>query len=583
MKSETKTCQNCKNDFTIESEDFLFYEKIKVSPPTWCSQCRLCRKLIFRNESSLYHRTDNIASADSPKIISMYSEDKKLTVCDHKFWWSDKWDAYSHGKEYDFSKPFFEQMKELIAQVPWPNLMNWNAINSDYCNYTTDNKNCYLVFGGDFNEDCLYSKFNFRSQNSQDLYWVNKCNLCYECIDVEESYKVFFAKNVKGCSNCMFMFDCSNCNDCVGCVGLRNKNFCIFNKQYSKEEYKKLIEEFKLNTRTGINQFSQKFYNFKLKFPHKYANILKSINCTGDNILGSKNCINCFEIDTDGKDLKDVAFGGWGARDANSVCHFGHNAELSYDSIGVFSDSQNVKFSLFQPSSMDVSYSYNCPSSSHLFGCVGIKKGEYAILNKKYTKEAYEELVPKIIEHMYKMPYIDSIGRSHGYGEFLPIDLSPFCYNETVAQEYFPLTKEEALISGYKWKDAEKRNFSIEMESNEIPDDIKDVSDNILGKVLGCEHKGKCNEQCTEVFKIIPQELQFYKRLNLPLPNLCYRCRHHKRLKQRNPLKLWHRQCMCEKDTHGHKGRCLVEFETSYAPDRPEIVYCEKCYQKEVY
>ena len=30
-------------------------------------------------------------------------------------------------------------------------------------------------------------------------------------------------------------------------------------------------------------------------------------------------------------------------------------------------------------------------------------------------------------------------------------------------------------------------------------------------------------------------------------------------------------------------GKCTNEFETSYAPERPEIVYCESCYQKEVY
>ena len=87
--------------------------------------------------------------------------------------------------------------------------------------------------------------------------------------------------------------------------------------------------------------------------------------------------------------------------------------------------------------------------------------------------------------------------------------------------------------------------------------------------------KGECNEQCTEAFKIIPDELQFYQRMNLPLPRLCPNCRHYNRLKQRNPLKLWHRSCM--------KEGCTNEFETSYAPDRPEIIYCESCYNKEIY
>ena len=575
MESQTKVCQFCKKDFIIESDDFAFYEKMRVPPPTFCPECQAIRQMTFRNENKLYRRTNNDPEAESSKLISMFSEDKDLVVYDHKSWWGDSWDSYSYGKDYDFSRPFFEQMKELIKTIPWPNLINWNSVNSDYCNYTTDNKNCYLVFGGDFNENCSYSKFNFHSRDSQDLFWVNKSDLCYECIDVDESYRVSFSQYSKGCSDSMFLFDCINCNYCIGCVNLRNKSHCIFNKQYTKEEYINIINEYKLDTRTGIELFKNKFLEFKLKFPHKYANIIKSIGCTGNNIIESKNCINCFEANTNCKDLKNVNFAGWGAYDSRSTCYTGHNSELVYDSLCIFSKSHNIKFSLFQPSSMNLTYVYNCPASSNLFGCVGIKKGNYAILNKQYTKEQYEELIPKIIKHMNDMPYIDSKGRIYKYGEFLPSELSPFAYNETVAFDYYPLTKEEAISMGYSWKDQEEKDYNVTIPSDKIPEKISEVSDEILDEVIGCEHYGKCNDQCSTAFKIIPEELNFYKRMNLPLPNLCPNCRHYNRLKQRSPLKLWHRSCM--------NTGCTNEFETSYAPDRPEIIYCEKCYQQEVY
>jgi len=72
--------------------------------------------------------------------------------------------------------------------------------------------------------------------------------------------------------------------------------------------------------------------------------------------------------------------------------------------------------------------------------------------------------------------------------------------------------------------------------------------------------------------------------MKIPIPRRCFYCRHEARLKRRNPFKLWHRACMCDKENHFHgAGKCEVEFETAYAPDRPEIVYCEKCYQAEVY
>jgi hypothetical protein len=185
---------------------------------------------------------------------------------------------------------------------------------------------------------------------------------------------------------------------------------------------------------------------------------------------------------------------------------------------------------------------------------------------------------------MNVMPYIDTKGRTYKYGEFFPSELSPFCYNETIAQEYFPLTKIEAIKQGYKWKDLEERNYTIDIKNEDIPDTINDIQESIVGKVIECEHKGKCNEQCTEAFKIIPYELQFYQRTNIPVPHLCPNCRHYQRLNQRNPLKLWHRGCMCDKTSHSHTGdKCDIEFETSYAPERPEIIYCEKCYQQEVY
>ena len=185
---------------------------------------------------------------------------------------------------------------------------------------------------------------------------------------------------------------------------------------------------------------------------------------------------------------------------------------------------------------------------------------------------------------MNNMPYVDQEGKIYKYGEFFPVELSPFCYNETIAQEYFPLTKVEALEQGYRWKDKDERDYKIDIESENIPDDIKGVNKDIIGKVIECEHKGKCNEQCTEAFKIIEDELSFYRKMNLPLPHLCPNCRHYTRQKQRNPVKLWDRSCMCDKENHFHgEDKCEIEFETSYAPDRLEIVYCEKCYQAEVY
>ena len=61
MQSEKRNCQNCKIEFPIESEDFLFYEKMEVPAPTWCPDCRMARRLLWRNLRSLYKRDCGLA------------------------------------------------------------------------------------------------------------------------------------------------------------------------------------------------------------------------------------------------------------------------------------------------------------------------------------------------------------------------------------------------------------------------------------------------------------------------------------------------------------------------------------------
>lgn len=196
---------------------------------------------------------------------------------------------------------------------------------------------------------------------------------------------------------------------------------------------------------------------------------------------------------------------------------------------------------------------------------------------------------------MNNMPFKDKKGLIYKYGEFFPDELSPFAYNETIAQEYFTRTKDEMIKNGYSYRAPLDKEYQATLKSADLPDHIKDTSDSIIEEVIACPNNGQELTQCTQAYRIIESELQFLKNNNIALPRYCPNCRHYKRLKQRNPLKLWHAKCQCVgsdyknekyKNTveHAHGSvPCPNEFETSYAPDRLEIIYCEKCYQQEVY
>ncbi|MEI8270733.1 MAG: hypothetical protein WCG45_05160, partial [bacterium] len=200
-----------------------------------------------------------------------------------------------------------------------------------------------------------------------------------------------------------------------------------------------------------------------------------------------------------------------------------------------------------------------------------------------YKKEEYFKLVEKIKLHMNEMPYIDKAGRKYGFGEYFPSEISPFAYNETLAYEEESLLKEEVLAQGYKWLDKDQKIHETTIEIENIPDDIKDINEEICKEIITCPNKGRVDTRCTYGFRVLPDELVFYKKMNLPIPRYCPNCRYYERLKWTNPFNFYFRECMCELKNHNHNGKCKVEFETMYAPDREELIYCKNCYQKEVY
>ena len=553
MESETRNCQNCKNQFTIEPDDFEFCKKVNVPTPTFCPDCRLQRRLSFRNERILYKRACDLCKKE---VISVYHPGGENTVYCQQCWYSDGWDPLEHGKEYDFSKPFFEQFQELSKAVARPSLINSNSVNSEYTHLAADSKDCYLLFESSNNERCNHSYWMQQSKDCLDCAFVNNSELCYETFVAWNCYKVFFSKECRDCTDGYFLQDCVGLTNCYGCVGLRQKQYHIFNKPYSKEEYFKVLEEKKQQIKDGkVAELVQEFKDFVAGQINKYASIQKSVNSTGNYLLNTKNCISCFH----GYEAENCKYGYhvWrNSKDNMDVCTVGRDAEMVYEATNCGVGAYNIKFSNQSwGGNSDLTYCDACQGSSNLFGCVSLRSKNYCILNKQYTKEEYEALVPKIIEHM------KSTGE---YGEFFPTKLSLFSYNETSAQDHFPLSKEQALAQGFLWKDQEEKNVTIG------------------GDILACAHEGKCTDHCTIGFKVIKAELDFYEKMQLPIPKLCPNCRHYARLAQRNPLKLWHRQCMCDKSHPQHAGKCPNEFETSYAPDRNEIIYCEQCYQAEV-
>jgi hypothetical protein len=590
MNSETKTCQNCKKDFIIEPDDFSFYEKIKVPPPTFCPECRLIRRLGNREERSFFKDICDLCGND---VVSLFAPESDLKVYCSPCWWSDNWDGTQYGKDYDFSKPFFQQFRELQQVVPNQATNSRNSTNCKYSHGELRSKDCVFVFGGFQTINCYYCHSPILSRDSMDSDVIWNSDHTYETLNSNNVYNTKFVYFSDDCIDSSFLFNCIGCSNCFGCINLRNQKYCIWNKQYTKKEYEEEISKYNLGSYKIINEIKEKFLELYSQTPRRFASIIKSDNVIGDDIKNTKNCINCFVTRDGVENCKNIFTCGLLLKDSHDVTFGGNTSELLYEVSGS-TQSQRVLFTRGSNNLIDSEYCENIYGGKNLFGCAKLRQKKYCILNKQYTKEEYEELIPKIKKHMDEMPYVDKRGVVYKYGEFFPVEISLWAYNETWANKFYTLTKEEVLEQGYGWRDKIEREYNITLKVKDLPDSIDDVSDKILDEVIECEHNGKdCNQQCTEVFKILQNELNFYRQMNLALPHLCPNCRYYERLRKTNPPKLWDRKCMCigicslnnkyiNSSTHNHgEEPCNNEFETAIAQDRPEIVYCKECYQSE--
>jgi hypothetical protein len=323
------------------------------------------------------------------------------------------------------------------------------------------------------------------------------------------------------------------------------------NEQLSKDDFYKKLEEFDTGALYMVHAANEMFADMKKRTIRRSLMIVNCENSTGDNLFDCKDCHMCFgtQFSEDGRYLWDVKI----YKDSMDAYSGGRNSELIYYTTAVAA-SYNVQFCLRTSECRDVMYSFFINSSKNIFGCIGLKRNEYCILNKQYSKEEYESLLPKIIEHM------QSTGE---FGKFFPPEIAPYAYNETVAHEYFPLEKNDAIDKGYRWQDED--NKESKPQSYKIPDNISEIDEWILEQTLSCEN-------CGNNYRIVQQELAFYKKFNVIIPRHCVDCRHLARLATKNPPNL--RESKCK--------QCSKDVTTTFPEDTEMQIYCRECYLEDV-
>jgi hypothetical protein len=530
-----KVCKKCSGPFEITLEDEVFLKKFEVPAPSLCPECRNQRRWTFRNDRNFYKRDCDLCHA---VMISIYSKEKPFPVYCKDCYLSDAFDPLKYGVDYDPTRSFFEQFGEMRARVPRMASYQTQSENSDYTVHSAKNRNCYM--GNSFREceDVFYSDFAQFSKDSMDLYMCSNVEQCYDCTDSDQCYHSIHLENCMSTNFSCLCFDCRSSSNLIACVGLRRKEFMVLNKPVSKEEFEQTWTRFNTDP-TFRKDLEEKYKQLRLETPVKSFWEKNSENCSGNYIVNSKNAQHCYNS----RSVEDSRynFDVIDVKDAMDITRAA-GGEFLYE-VHAMIDLFFSKFCNLCYQSSELEYCDNCQASKKSFGCMSLKGHSNCILNKHYSPEDYEKLRDQIKAQMLA----DS-----EYGEFFPSSLSVFAYNESKARDFFPLTREQALAQGYQWRDPEEAARPVQGAQ-------------VSADILACEGCGKN-------YRIIPQELAFYRKMGLPLPHFCFDCRHLKRVALQNPQRLYSRAC----------AKCSAPFETTYAPDRPEKVYCEKCYLETV-
>lgn len=507
--------------------------------------------MLLRNERKLYRRT---CDQSGEEIISAYPTKTPFPVYKNEIWWGDSWEPCAHGRNVNFSAEFFPQLKDLQNVVPREGTSVFSSENSKYNSHTRESKNCYmnaLVYRG---EDTLYSYWIVNAKNVVDSFMCNNSTLSYECLDCDEAYDCVALQECYNCNNCYFSCQLRRCQNCIGCWDLVGKNYYICNEAVSKEAF----ELFKANLLNGsYASFSEGWEIFKQAYSsakHRATFNLNSENAIGDHLINCKNsffsfdAIECedFYYSISGDHSKDILHcysAGWPA------------CELVYQS-AVTRGSQNIAYCYYTFFSNNLRYCDSSMNVKNSFGCIGLRKKENCILNKAYSRHEHDKLKKRLISHM----------RETGeWGEQLPPLLSTFSYNQTAAQDYFPLSKSEALEKGFSWYDNEEDLQTVQGANSSLPDKLEEIADGVLHKTLYCEKSGKA-------FRVVKQELDFYRKMNLPLPRFSPEQRHNSRLARRNPYQLFKTKC----------AKTGKEIYTSFPEGKVKQVYSEEAYRDEL-
>lgn len=507
-----QTCRISWKEFIISDHELALLEKlaptiggknIPIPPPTLCPEERIRRRCQWKNYFIL---SKGICGSTGKPIISTFPKDSGFSVYSQPEWWKFEWNPFDSWKDIDLTKSVSEQFYSILQHTPQVALDNdyKELINSDYINGNGQAKDCYLISGSANAERCLYWYFIFDSSDIVNSNYISSSENCSHSNHLSRCYNIHYGFDVNDTRDSRYVFSVQWGAYLLGCVWLVNAKYQILNQACTQQEYEKTLEKLKYDI-DFIHDFESKVLDLIKKIGISDSIISGSENCDGDFCYNSRNSTNIYS--SAGIENSAWISDSFATKDSMDINQWWENSSLCYEGIAIWENADHIYFSAgVWANTSYCFYSFNCRGSSYLWGCNGLMNQKYCIYNKQYSEEEWETNVLKIIEKMQE---------SGEWGEFFDPQFSLYPYDTSFAMTKYPLSKSEVLERWLKWVDYSDTVEWITrtIPAEKIPDDIRDIPDDILNWAIECQLTKK-------PYKIQRLELEFYRKQGLQIPRL---------------------------------------------------------------
>lgn len=303
----------------VTDKDLEFYDQISpvfcgskklIPSPSIAPYERFIQKFAWRNERSIVRRTCDLTGKN---MVSMYHSDLPYTVYCEQAWHGDSWHWSDYSRAFDFDRPFFDQMHDLMLQVPLLGVSMYQLENSEFNNCAAHLKNCYLCFDVDYLEDCYYLTNSQHCKDCIDCSEMSQSQHCYGCYNCSESRNLIYSVDCVNSHDLLYCRGCVGCSDCILCFNQYQKRFSIMNVTYDeKEYYAKKAELLSLPT----SRLEALFHEHSLKHPFRSFHGIQNESSSGDYLdqtqhvtnsfvmRNTQDCKNCFYL-SDAKNCQD--------------------------------------------------------------------------------------------------------------------------------------------------------------------------------------------------------------------------------------------------------------------------------------